>query len=68
MTEKKEFSMPEFDSPKNWVEDYKDGHNQYICKCVKCKESFYGYKRRIVCKECESRAIQSKKITNLKPN
>ena len=63
MTEKKEFSMPEFDSPKNWVEDYKDGHNQYICKCVKCKESFYGYKRRIVCKECESRAIQSKKIT-----
>lgn len=46
------FTLPEFDSPKNYPEDYVDGHNQYVCKCYKCKEHFYGYKRRIICKEC----------------
>ncbi len=46
--------LPAFNSPKNWVEDYNDGHNQYVCSCVVCKERFYGYKRRVVCKECYS--------------
>lgn len=46
------FVLPEFDSPKNYPEDYADGHNQYVCKCYKCKEYFYGYKRRIICKVC----------------
>lgn len=52
MEAKDKFIFPEFDSPKNYPEDYADGHNQYVCKCYKCKEHFYGYKRRIICKEC----------------
>ena len=32
--------LPEFDSPKNWTEDYSDRHNQYVCKCYLCKECF----------------------------
>lgn len=46
------FVLPEIYSPKNYPEDYADGHNQYVCKCYKCKEHFYGYKRRIICKVC----------------
>ena len=52
MEAKEKFIFPEFDSPKNYPEDYADGHNQYVCKCYKCKEHFYGYKRRIICKQC----------------
>jgi hypothetical protein len=44
--------MPRFDSPKNWIEDYKNGENQYICKCSDCGEYFYGYKRRTICRQC----------------
>ena len=46
--------MPSFDSPKNWTEDYKHENGNYTCKCSKCKEYFYGYKRRTLCKECSS--------------
>ena len=44
----------EVDSPKNWVEDYKHENGNYICRCSKCKEYFYGHKRRPLCKECGS--------------
>ena len=47
------FIMPEFDSPKNFPEDYPGENGNYICKCCKCKENFYGYKRRVICKECQ---------------
>ena len=46
--------MPSFDSPKNWTEDYKHENGNYICNCYKCKEYFYGHKRRPLCKECGS--------------
>ena len=46
--------MPSFDSPKNWTEDYKHENGNYICRCSKCKEYFYGHKRRPLCKECGS--------------
>jgi len=44
--------MPRFDSPKNWTEDYELENGNYICRCSLCKEYFYGYKRRVICKEC----------------
>jgi len=44
--------MPSFDSPKNWTEDYELENGNYICRCSLCKEHFYGYKRRVICKEC----------------
>jgi len=48
------FVMPSFDSPKNWTEDYMYENGNYLCKCSKCKEYFYGHKRRPLCKECGS--------------
>lgn len=44
--------FPEEDSLKNYPSDYADGHNKYICNCAVCDNLFYGYKRRLVCKEC----------------
>jgi len=46
--------MPSFDSPKNWTEDYKLENGNYINRCCKCEEYFYGHKRRYICKECAS--------------
>jgi len=42
--------LPSFNSPKNYPED----KDQYICKCFSCGDDFWGYKRRLVCKECSS--------------
>lgn len=50
--EEKVFSMPKFNSPKNWTEDYSNESGNYLCHCFKCKEPFYGKKRRYICKEC----------------
>ena len=44
--------MPSFDSPKNWTEDYENENGNYINKCTKCEEHFFGHKRRFICKEC----------------
>lgn len=47
--------LPEFDSPKNWTEDYDKENGNYTCACSICKELFYGYKRRVVCRECSDK-------------
>jgi len=47
--------IPKFDSPKNWTEDYSHENGNYICHCIKCKEYFFGYKRRCICKECSDK-------------
>ena len=46
--------MPRFDSPKNWTEDYKHENGNYVCRCSRCKEYFYGHKRRSLCKVCDT--------------
>jgi hypothetical protein len=53
-SEPKKNQLPNFDSPKNWKEDYEHENGNYICTCYSCKESFYGHKRRVVCKTCAS--------------
>ena len=40
------------DSPKNWTEDFTHENGQYSCWCSRCRSSFIGHKRRILCKEC----------------
>lgn len=38
--------------PGDYPEDYADGENQYENVCPQCKASFYGHKRRVICKRC----------------
>lgn len=54
----KPHNMPDFNSTKNWKEDYTQENGFYICLCVLCKEYFYGNKHRNVCKECDDNGIQ----------
>lgn len=68
MESKEKLIFPEFDSAKNYPEDYTDEHNQYICKCYKCKEYFFGYKRRTICKECMETEESKTKIHEFKSN
>ena len=37
---------------KNYEEDFKHENGNYENVCFKCKESFIGHKRRVICKEC----------------
>ena len=53
----KEDLLPDFDSPRNWTEDYTHENGNYINRCSNCKEGFFGNKRRFICKECDSKAI-----------
>lgn len=39
-------------SERDWVEDFPHENGMYQNKCIYCKESFIGYKRRCVCKIC----------------
>lgn len=39
-------------SPRSYIEDFHLENGNYVCTCYKCKESFIGYKRRVVCKLC----------------
>ena len=43
---------PEFDSTKNWKENFKYENGNYINKCINCNNQFFGHKRRVMCKEC----------------
>jgi hypothetical protein len=37
---------------RDWSEDFAHENGDYMCRCIKCGNSFRGYKRRIVCKWC----------------
>ncbi len=39
-------------SRRDFKEDFKHENGNYINKCGKCKNSFYGHKRRVRCKLC----------------
>ena len=43
------------ESPRNWSEDFPHENGMYMCRCVKCREYFYGHKRRVVCKVCQTK-------------
>lgn len=46
--------LPDFNSIKNWKEDYPHENGNYICRCTMCGSLFYGHKRRVICKVCDT--------------
>ncbi len=46
-------------NPKNYWEDFEDENGNYECKCSECGSSFFGYKRRTVCKDCKNAAPEA---------
>lgn len=42
-------------SDRDWSEDFSDENGNYMNKCCVCKEFFFGYKRRVVCKKCKKK-------------
>lgn len=42
---------------RDWTEDFADENGNYECRCTDCEETFFGYKRRIVCKVCATSNI-----------
>ena len=53
----KALNVPRVDSPKNWIEDYENENGNYICRCCRCKEYFFGHKRRVLCAECANQLV-----------
>jgi hypothetical protein len=43
------------ESERDWKEDFNDDNGKYQRDCIICKQLFYGYKRRVVCKVCDSK-------------
>ena len=41
--------------PGNWPEDASHENGDYECRCVTCEQTFYGHKRRVICKVCATR-------------
>lgn len=39
-------------SPRDWPDDFKHENGNYVCACMYCQHTFFGHKRRIICKEC----------------
>lgn len=46
---------------KDWPEDFAEENGKYLNQCLNCKSSFYGHKRRMICKECEQGIILQQK-------
>jgi len=41
-------------SARDWTEDFVHENGNYLCKCYKCGQHFYGHKRRTRCKICST--------------
>jgi hypothetical protein len=39
---------------RDWPEDFPHENGMYMCKCRECNQRFFGHKRRMICKECNS--------------
>jgi hypothetical protein len=40
-------------SGRDWVEDFGHENGNYLCQCKSgCGQMFFGYKRRVICKQC----------------
>ena len=48
----------------DWPEDFPYENGQYYCRCVHCKIQFIGHKRRVVCKNCATKDVETKKKRN----
>ena len=36
----------------DWTEDFGHENGNYECVCLACNRTFYGHKRRTVCRQC----------------
>lgn len=52
LEEKRSFIMRSDEPKRDWEEDFPHENGTYMCTCYKCKNTFYGYKRRVICKLC----------------
>ena len=55
------------DVPGNWPEDFDHENGQYECRCCICKATFYGHKRRVVCKLCDKPKEQPMNTMSVAP-
>ncbi|NCU28735.1 MAG: hypothetical protein EOM85_03655 [Candidatus Moranbacteria bacterium] len=39
----------------DFTEDFELENGNYYCVCCNCGKEFIGHKRRVICKECESK-------------
>lgn len=39
-------------NPRDWSEDFGHENGRYMCQCFICDSTFFGHKRRVVCKQC----------------
>lgn len=42
----------------DWTEDFEHENGMYHCKCITCKSTFVGHKRRIECKVCAAPILE----------
>ena len=54
MSQDLERAMPTPGSERDWTEDFAHENGNYMHRCRKCSEQFFGHKRRVVCKACTS--------------
>lgn len=43
-------------TPRDWVDDFPHENGSYQRECIPCKQTFYGHKRRHICKQCYDEA------------
>lgn len=48
------------ESDRDWKEDFNLENGNYYCYCRKCKKTFTGYKRRVICKVCATKNNENK--------
>jgi len=48
-------------SNRDWVEDSGQENGNYMCRCTKCTEYFFGNKHRVICKVCYNELIETDK-------
>lgn len=47
-------------SPRDWPEDAAHENGSYLCRCLSCKQTFTGYKRRQCCKVCANAMAETR--------
>jgi hypothetical protein len=50
-------------SPRSYAEDFELENGNYLNRCCACRHLFFGYKRRVICREC----LHQKPTFNLTP-
>lgn len=52
--------------PRDWTEDFDYENGNYMGKCFRCSETFFGHKRRVTCKLCANGITPPEKLAKFK--